>query len=354
VGTLNAMPGLHIQEVTTTEALEELRPEWSALWARCPTATPFQSPEWLIPWWRYIGTGELWTLALRQHGRLVGLAPLYIYVKPGSCEREVFLVGIATTDYLDILLDPEFARCGAEAVLAHLHAAWQRWDVCDFQQLQPQSPLLHVTMPAGWWEEVTLQEPCPTLVLPAKPEQLRGCIPAHLRQKLRYYWRRAEKMGPVCLERACQHNLDELLESLLQLHHRRWAARGQVGVLAPEAVQKAHRETALGLLSRGLLRLYGLRLAGRLAASFYGFTHSEAGKKRTYFYLGGFDPTYAQLNVGTLVIDHAIREAIREGAVEFDFLRGREAYKYRWGATDRLTYRRRFRHAAGRGRGAGC
>jgi Acetyltransferase (GNAT) domain len=45
-----------------------------------------------------------------------------------------------------------------------------------------------------------------------------------------------------------------------------------------------------------------------------------------------------------LVIDYAIRAAVREGAAEFDFLRGREAYKYRWGATDRLTYRRRLRN----------
>jgi CelD/BcsL family acetyltransferase involved in cellulose biosynthesis len=338
------MPALDIEEVTTTEALEKLRPEWSALWARCPTATPFQSPEWLIPWWRYIGAGELWTLALRQRGYLVGLAPFYIYMQPGSSEREVFPVGIATTDYLDVLLDPEFASCGAATVFAHLDAAWQRWDVRDLQQLRPQSALLHATMPAGWSEELTTQEPCPTLTLPDSLEELSALVPAHLRKNLRYYWRRAEKIGQVRVESADQHNLDALLESLLQLHHSRWAKRGLTGVLAPEAVQNAQRETAAGLLSRGLLRLYGLRLADRLVASFYGFTHIEAGKKRAYFYLGGFDPVFAYLSVGTLVIDYAIRAAVREGAAEFDFLRGREAYKYRWGATDRLTYRRRLRN----------
>jgi CelD/BcsL family acetyltransferase involved in cellulose biosynthesis len=117
-------------------------------------------------------------------------------------------------------------------------------------------------------------------------------------------------------------------------------------VLAPAVVQKAHRETAPALLSLGILRLYGLRLADRIVASFYGFTHLTAGKRRVYYYLGGFDPAFARLSVGMLMIDHAVREAIRDGAVEFDFLRGREAYKYRWGAKDRLTYRRRFRHTS--------
>jgi len=42
----------------------------------------------------------------------------------------------------------------------------------------------------------------------------------------------------------------------------------------------------------------------------------------------------------------AIEAAIAEGAREFHFLRGREAYKYEWGAVDRWNRRRSFRRAA--------
>jgi CelD/BcsL family acetyltransferase involved in cellulose biosynthesis len=330
--------------VTTTEALEQLRPAWSALWVRCHTATPFQSPEWLIPWWRHIGEGELWTLALRHKGHLAGIAPLYIYIKPGSSVREVFLIGIATTDYLDALFEPGVAHCGAAAVFAHLDAARQRWDVCDLQQLRPESPLLHAAIPEGWREEVTAQEACLVLTLPATADELPGLIPHRLRRNLRYYRRRAEKVGPVRVECADERNLDELLEALFQLHGARWSSQGLAGVLAPEAVRTAHRQTAPALLSLGLLRLYGLRLADCLVASLYGFTHAVAGKRRAYAYLSGIDPAFEWLSPGTLLFDHAIREAIREGAAEFDFLRGREAYKYHWRPNERLTYRRRLRH----------
>jgi CelD/BcsL family acetyltransferase involved in cellulose biosynthesis len=347
VGTLNAMPGLHIQEVTTTEALEELRPEWSALWARCPTATPFQSPEWLIPWWRYIGTGELWTLALRYRGHLVGLAPLYIYKKPDSSEREVFLVGIATSDYLDALFECDFTSHGTAAVFAHLDAARHRWDVSDLQQLRRESPLLQATIPQGWQEEVSTQESCLVLTLPAGADELPELIPYRLRRNLGYYWRRAEKAGPVRVKRADENDVDDLLESLFQLHSARWSSRGLAGVLAPAAVRKAHQETAPALLSLGILRLYTLSLADRLVAVLYGFTHSMAGKRRSYAYLSGFDPAFAWLSPGTLLFDHSIREAIREDAAEFDFLRGREAYKYHWRPHERLTYRRRLRHTVG-------
>ena len=68
---------LAIEEASSIEALERLRPEWEALWGAIPDATPFQSPAWLIPWWRHVGDGELLTLSLRESGKLIGLFPFY-------------------------------------------------------------------------------------------------------------------------------------------------------------------------------------------------------------------------------------------------------------------------------------
>ena len=46
--------------ISTPEELERLREEWLALWRRSPTATPFQSPMWLLPWWRAFGSDPQW------------------------------------------------------------------------------------------------------------------------------------------------------------------------------------------------------------------------------------------------------------------------------------------------------
>src|SRR5437868_4869115 len=119
---LKTRSAVRVEEVTTSDELERLRPEWSALWARSERATPFQSPEWVLPWGRQIGEGDLWALALRYGGRLAGIAPLFIYTKPGSSVRELYLVGTGTTDYLDALFEPEFACVGTTTVFAHLDA----------------------------------------------------------------------------------------------------------------------------------------------------------------------------------------------------------------------------------------
>jgi CelD/BcsL family acetyltransferase involved in cellulose biosynthesis len=100
-------------------------------------------------------------------------------------------------------------------------------------------------------------------------------------------------------------------------------------VLVDERVRAFHRDAASGLERAGLLRLYLLRIAGRAAAAYYGFQ----AKRRSYAYLGGMDPAFAHASPGSLLLAHAMAEAASEGSTCFDFLRGAEAYKRDWGAS---------------------
>src|SRR5437762_5420226 len=99
------MPAIRLQEITTLEELNLLRGEWSALWERCSDATPFQAPEWLLPWWSHLfGGGQMWTIALWRGECLAGFAPLFIY-GCGDQPRTVASIGSGVTDYLGFLID---------------------------------------------------------------------------------------------------------------------------------------------------------------------------------------------------------------------------------------------------------
>ena len=330
-----AASALGVEEATTIEELERLRGQWLELWRRCPQATPFQSPAWLIAWWKHLGQGQLWVLALRQEQRLVGVVPCVVAAPAPGPERRLLLLGTGLSDYLDALLEPEVAGPACAALLAWLEAGHYGWDVCDWQQLPGNSPLLEAELPPGWRCRRTAQEVCPVLTLPGQVEQLPAMLPSHMANNLRYYRRRLERLRQVKVELADPENFSELLENFLKLHRARWAARGQDGVLAQERLQAFHREAARDLLACGALRLYELRIAGRLAASLYAFSHGA----RVFYYLCGAEPDFATLSPGTLLIGHAIEQAIRQGQREFDFLRGREAYKFLWGAKARPNYR---------------
>jgi CelD/BcsL family acetyltransferase involved in cellulose biosynthesis len=327
---------LRILEVTTAEGLAALAPAWSRLWQQAPSATPFQAPAWLIPWWHHFGQRELVALGAFEGDRLAGLLPLYIYEEPPL--RKLLPVGIGTSDWLDALCLPGREHEVAAALLAAIARRAERFDVCDLQPLPPESPLLEAAAD-GLADERLALEPCPVLRLAAAGEPLEASLPPRRRRKLRYYQRRAETAGELRFETAAAGGLRELLAAFGELHAARWARQGLPGMLADEAVRAFHAEAAPALLAEGILRLHALRLDGRIVAILYGLL----AKRRLHLYLSGFDPDLGGLGVGTLVIRHAMEQAAREGVREFDFLRGREAHKYRWGARDRPSYGRRLR-----------
>jgi CelD/BcsL family acetyltransferase involved in cellulose biosynthesis len=323
-------PVLTVREISTGAALAALRSEWTDLFERCPSATVFQSPEWLLGWWRHFGSAPLWVLALRQDDRLAGLAPFYVY------RNTVVLLGNGVSDYLDVLVEPGLESAGASAVLAHLDAQRERWEQCDFRQLRPNSPLAMVPAPADWSEYLASDDPCMSATLADFP----GALSPHFLKKLDYEARYLGRLGTVTWEQASPENFTELFDAFRRLHAARWSLRREPDLLADETVAAFHAETARQLLARGMLRLHALRQGERIVACCYGFAH----RGRISFYAGGFDPDFARHGIGNLSVFHAMNAAVREGAETFDFLRGCEPYKARWGARESPTLRRCLAH----------
>ena len=194
MGTLSELAAVvNLQEAHALEELVALESEWSGLWSRCPEATPFQSPDWLIPLSTQVSGGDLCVLAMRHQGRLIGLAPfLFRTIDQG---RHLVLLGTGVTDYLDVLFEPAFAdECGA-ALLCWLADNRDKWDACDWQQLRSGSTLLAYETPPEWTSQINVQEVCPVLSLPEQIRELPRTGPLRMLEKLRNYRRRLRKLG---------------------------------------------------------------------------------------------------------------------------------------------------------------
>jgi CelD/BcsL family acetyltransferase involved in cellulose biosynthesis len=307
--------------------------EWWDLWRATPTATPFQSPAWLLPWWETFAPGELRVVAAWRHGRLIGLAPFYL--ETSGRGGHLLPLGISTSDYLDVLIDPDEQDDAVSAISRQLAA--ERWDCWELHELSVDAVGWHLAPPRGYDTVEDRSSICSVLALPQTTEGLASALPARIRRKIRMARHRADRCGGVKIEDPDSAGRPSLLSSLLRLHAQCWESRGGSAVLEDARVASFHR-AAIARMPADMVRLYGLRIGRQMAAAFYGLQH----RGRVYAYLSGFDPVFAHASPGTLILAHAIEQAVRDGARIFDFLRGGESFKSGWGAVQNRNGRRIF------------
>jgi len=320
--------------------LTSLAQQWQALWQRVPGAMPFQHPAWLIAWWEVFAPGDLFVISAWREGRLVGMAPLYREV--GKLGERILPLGISVSDYLDLLLHPDYADAAGEALIAHLLRADLPWSEWELPELSAEASALRLTCPPALADEQAPQSICPMLTLPRTIDGLSEVIPSRKRRKLRMARNRAGRRSSFAIERVTTGDVDEAFTALFKFHRARWHHDGETGVLADPRARAFHRTTMARLNDAGIARIYRLTLEGQTAGIYYGFLSGT----EAYAYLGGFSCDCSFESPGTLLIGHAIEEAVREGAQHFHFLRGDEAYKFEWGATEQWTVRRVLRRVA--------
>lgn len=311
------------------EECAALGPEWDALWRADAHATPFQSRACLSSWAEIYAPGRAFAVVVRDGARLVGLAPFF------SWQGELLLAGTGPFDYGDGLFVEAAAGGAALAGLAH-GAERLGLGRIVLRQLRPNSPLARAAAPAGWADSFDADMPCP--VMPIEGAGGLAHRDAKFLSNLRRTRARAERRTEL---RIVTPEPAAGIATLLDLHARRWAGARDAVRIDPLA-QRFLEVAAPRLAAAGLLRLFVLTLDGAPAAALLGL----AGAGSIHFYLQGVDPAQRALSPGVILLAEAIARSAAEGVTAAHFLRGREPYKARWGASGGLTLRRTLRREA--------
>ena len=313
-------------------ALETQHAAWMQLWQCTLGATPFQSPGWTLAWARHFAPDRTHAVVARVHDRLHALVPFFIW------EGKLLLAGTGPSDYGDGLFatsHPELAAgmlsrlCGAAVEL--------NCERIDLQQLRPGSPLLDAPAPQGWRSETRVGTACP--MAPIHGAEGTDAVSAHWRRNAGRAARVLQR--EVAFEASCaeQHELPDAASTLERLHRLRWGSRDTSQAFDDPLMRAFLHDVIPRLGADGLLRLQCLRIGGETVAMVFAMGTPRAH----YFYMSGFDPRWSRFSTGLITILAAMRQAAREHAQQFHFLRGNEAYKYHLGATDQPTFRRILR-----------
>jgi peptidoglycan/xylan/chitin deacetylase (PgdA/CDA1 family) len=177
------------------------------------------------------------------------------------------------------------------------------------------------------WGETEV--PCATVRLPQTWEDYQQTLQPRFRTKIRSVLRNLEGRPEVQF-RFCDdpQELERLLPVLFDLHARRWAREGKPGVFGWDRKRDFYFELSRLLLDRKWLRLSWLEWKGQVLACQYGFAYEG-----TYSQLQeGYEPEAEHWSLGIGLRAWSIRELLREGMREYDFLGGVNRHKTDWGA----------------------
>ena len=325
------------QRLDGESVFEALADEWDALAGAGMTDTPFQTLAYQRAWWHHLQPqdGRLYTITVRDADQMLKALACFYLDAQGSVH---FNGCIEETDYLDLIARPGDAEAGWTAVLDCLLSddfpAWRQLDLCNVPDASPTRALLpRLAAARGLSVHASVKEVCPVITLPKTFDAYLESLDSKQRREVQRKLRKAAGADAAIKFVGPQDNLETAVDDFLKLlqkstfEKRDWLTPGRRAVF---------HAAARAALEAGTLQLMFIEVDGLKAAALFNFDY----KNRIWVYNSGLDPMlFTSLSPGVVLTAKAIEYAIENGRDAFDFLRGGESYKYRFGAVDTTIYR---------------
>jgi len=331
------------QVVTNEEAFLDLRNEWEQLFASNHLHSPFLTWGWVNAWLRYrAGPHRLKVLVNRDgRGRVQFIFPM-IQRKTANPlrNRRLTLVcsyGSEASDYLGCLRTPAFNSQMAEIANDGLQQMFGKRfslemafadNLNDFPE-----KLESICRANGRATRLINDAVCPTTALPSSWDEYLGTLSSNFRSQIRRFYKRAMTTEGVRFRSIEFSEAEDFVATLTRLNRQRISDKGEVSSLEDENVREFLVPAVAYMAEQGLAWMDVLEQDDEIVGASLHFVHGATA----YYYMGGFREDAKHLRPGTTLFAHVIQRCIKRQFEVFDFLRGSDTYKYRWGAADRTT-----------------
>jgi CelD/BcsL family acetyltransferase involved in cellulose biosynthesis len=317
---------------------------WNGLAEQSIADTPFSRHEYLTQWWSTLGGGEwlrqnveLVLVSASENDQLIGIAPLFITEYDG--QRALMLVGSTEiSDYLDLIVRAQDLPRFLAGLLDFLQAdAAVEWSALDWYNLPDESPTL-ASLKAesekrGWNAQEEMYRPTPRIPLTGSFDEYLARIEKKQRHEIRRKMRRAAESdkhvrftlvnGSASIDSEIDAFFDLMVHDPGKSEFLHPAMREQMAA----TIRNAH---AHGYLWLAFLEVDGVKVAGSLNFDY---------KNKLWGYNSGVSRAHMELSPGWVLLAHTIQWCTENGRYEFDFMRGDEEYKYRFGGVNKHVMR---------------
>jgi CelD/BcsL family acetyltransferase involved in cellulose biosynthesis len=319
----------------------ELKPEWDTLLANGICHVPFLRFDSLQTWWNTRGGGEwpqdsrLVIILAHDGDRLVGIAPCFIADCAG---RKTFMLlgSLEIFDYLDLLVKPQHTAAFTRGLIEYIRtdlSAEYGFKRVEFDNIPDNSPSLKALRNAC--QEIGIEfstEPLsrsPYISLNGDYEEYLAGLDKKQRHEMRRKMRRLLELpqGSDWYIASDPNTIENEIEEFLRL----MAFDEEKKKFLTPAMVEQMRLSMLDAFKHKYLQLAFLTIGGQKAAAYLDYDFNN----RIWVYNSGIDPQFFEHSPGWVLLMHLIKWSIENGRFEFDFMRGNEDYKYKFGAIDR-------------------
>jgi CelD/BcsL family acetyltransferase involved in cellulose biosynthesis len=329
--------------IQTPSDFDALAAGWNFLLAESVTNVPFLRHEYLRAWWSTLGggewpRGELAIVAATENGRLAGIAPLFLTDNLDGQPALMLLGSLEISDYLDLIARPADLPAFVGGLLDFLvHSGPSTWRALDWYNVPETSPTLPLLRAEaekrGWAFTQEPFRPALSVPLPGDFEVYLASIDKKQRHEIRRKMRRIYEFGlPVrwyIVED--EATLDAEMDGFLAL----MANDPAKAAFLTEAMRSQMHAGVHAAFRAGWLQLAFLAVNGEKAAGYLNFDYNN----HIWVYNSAIDYKYLELSPGWVLLGHLLEWANENKRAEFDFMRGNEDYKYRFGGVERFVVR---------------
>jgi CelD/BcsL family acetyltransferase involved in cellulose biosynthesis len=319
--------------------------EWNDLLKESINDTPFSRYEYQSAWWQHRGGGEwknaqLLLISAREGDALVGIAPLFL----AEYENQPTLLlngSIEISDYLDLIVRKDDHAKFLTGLLDFLASTLpDNWSALDWYNL----PDISLTLAAlkaestarGWTHLEEIYRPTPRIALNGSFEDYLANIDKKQRHEIKRKMRRAAESDLnvrfVVVDKSAdiEPELDTFFDLMVHDPNKANFLHPAMRVQMTAILRGAHEH---GYLWLGFLEINGVKTAASL--------NFDYGNK-LWGYNSGVSREHMELSPGWVLLGHTIQWCCENGRYEFDFMRGDEDYKYRFGGVNQYVMRVRM------------
>jgi len=321
---------MRVKRISDFKSFQNLKTSWNKLLLSSEENFIFLTHEWFYSWWKCFSEGKSLEILLfkDEQGKLIGIAPLMAEENTLS-----FIASQEVTDYCDFIIVKGRAEEFYENLLAYLkihYAGIKRIELMNIKYSSPSCRLLPQIAPKHNFSCSVFEiEVAPGVVLPSSYEDFLRHLSRKNRHELRRKLRRIDNLqGKKTVKVIDPKGLQTSIETFIDLHRKSTLSKQEFW--EKKGMSDFFREIILRFSSKRWIELNFLLYEDKIMASLLNFFYED----QIYFYNIAYNKDYSWYSPGLFLFNFCIKQAITDKKKKVDFLRGREKYKYYFGAKE--------------------